>query len=201
MKNDDMIKMRLSENIKRYRKENNLTQTQLAEKLNYSDKSISKWERNEGIPDVIILSKLAKLYNIRIDDFFSDKIVDTKPKKKTKKLLISLISFTGVWVLATILFTILSIFSITLFEAWLVFVYAIPASLITLVVFANIWGNIIDKFFSVSLLLWGMVIPIVVSFNNVKLWLLFVAAAPVQILIVLWVSLLKNKNNIIRKNT
>jgi len=193
MKNDEKIKLRLSDNLKRYRKENNLTQNKLAVKLNYSDKSISKWERNEGIPDVIILSKLAKLYNISIDDFFSSQIVDTKPKRKAKKFLISCISFTGVWVLATILYSILTIFDVTSFETWLIFIYAIPVSLVTLVVFTNIWGNTFSKFLSVSLLLWGLVISIVVSFSNIRLWLLFVAAAPVQILIVLWTILLKNK--------
>ena len=193
MKNDEKIKLRLSNNLKRYRKENNLTQTQLAEKLNYSDKSISKWERNEGIPDVIILVKLAELYNISIDDFFSSQIVNTKPKRKANKFLISCISFTGVWVLATILYSILTIFGVTSFETWLIFIYAIPTSLVTLVVFTNIWGNTFSKFLSVSMLLWGLVISIVVSFSNIRLWLLFVAAAPVQILIVLWTILLKNK--------
>ena len=52
----------IAENLVYYRKKAQMTQLQLAEKLNYSDKSISKWERGEGVPDIFILAQLAKLY-------------------------------------------------------------------------------------------------------------------------------------------
>ena len=48
----------LSKNIIMYRKKNNLTQKQLADKLNYSDKVISKWERSESMPDIIAIDAL-----------------------------------------------------------------------------------------------------------------------------------------------
>ena len=61
---EEQIKENIAKNLIKYRKAHNLTQIQLAEKLNYSDKSISKWERQESIPDLVILSNIAKLYGI-----------------------------------------------------------------------------------------------------------------------------------------
>ena len=59
----------IAENLVYYRKKAKLTQSELAAKLNYSDKSISKWERAEGVPDIHILVQLAKLYGLSVNDF------------------------------------------------------------------------------------------------------------------------------------
>ena len=56
MLNENELKKIVTENLIYYRKINKLTQLQLAEKLNYSDKAISKWERGESLPDLYILS-------------------------------------------------------------------------------------------------------------------------------------------------
>lgn len=59
-------------NLVRLRKENQLTQLQLAEMLHYSDKAVSKWERGESLPDLAVMKQLADYYGIRIDDFLND---------------------------------------------------------------------------------------------------------------------------------
>ena len=70
--NDEMIKSMLGKNIGAYRKQQGLTQAGLAEKLNYSDKAISKWERGESIPDVLTLMQLAELFGVTVDDLLQD---------------------------------------------------------------------------------------------------------------------------------
>ena len=54
----------IAENITALRKSARLTQAELAEKLNYSDKAISKWERGDSVPDVLVLAELAELYGV-----------------------------------------------------------------------------------------------------------------------------------------
>ena len=56
---DDKLKKQIGANIASYRKRMRLTQAGLAEKLNYSDKAVSKWERGESAPDVQTLVQLA----------------------------------------------------------------------------------------------------------------------------------------------
>ena len=51
------------------RKKNNWTQAKLADKLNYSDKAISKWERAEAVPDIETLHALAELFGVTVDYF------------------------------------------------------------------------------------------------------------------------------------
>ena len=67
MLNENDFKKIVVENLIYYRKLNKLTQLQLAEKLNYSDKAISKWERAESIPDIIILKQIADLFGVTVD--------------------------------------------------------------------------------------------------------------------------------------
>ena len=62
--NDEKLRKQIGANISAYRKHFNMTQAGLAEKLNYSDKAISKWERGESVPDVITLAQIAELYEI-----------------------------------------------------------------------------------------------------------------------------------------
>ncbi len=58
------------ENIKRLRKEKNLTQETLAEFLGVSFQSISKWERGESYPDITILPAISSFFDVTIDDLF-----------------------------------------------------------------------------------------------------------------------------------
>ena len=60
----------LSGNIARYRKEQNLTQTELASKLGITYQAVSKWETEQSIPDTALLPNLAQALNISIDKLF-----------------------------------------------------------------------------------------------------------------------------------
>ena len=91
--NTDDIKEVIAENLLRFRTQANLTQAQLAELLNYSDKAVSKWERGESVPDIRVLMQIAGIYNITIDDLVSrPKEKEVKPvlHKRKKRLLITL---------------------------------------------------------------------------------------------------------------
>ncbi len=59
-------------NLRRLRHRKGLSQQQLAERLCFSDKTVSKWERAEGIPSIGVLYELAELFEVRIDDFFAE---------------------------------------------------------------------------------------------------------------------------------
>lgn len=86
--------MKLSEQIKKYRKENNLTQEQFASKLFVSKQAVSKWETDRSYPDINLLPQIAEMLNISIDELIGkkdtenstnnqEKIIEKKiPKKK-----------------------------------------------------------------------------------------------------------------------
>jgi len=89
----------------------------------------------------------------------------------------------------------LGIFAPNLTKSWLVFIYAIPLSLIDLVVFTKLWGNKWILFVAISLLSWSIPLAIYLSFDYDQLWLLFIVIIPLQILAILWFIPRKTKAN------
>ena len=79
--------MKLSERIKKYRQEHNLTQEQFATMLFVSKQAVSKWENDRGMPDVSLYPELAKILNVTVDELMGiDKKVETVQNSKEKKI-------------------------------------------------------------------------------------------------------------------
>ena len=171
MSEPEDIKDIIAENLLRFRTQANLTQAQLAELLNYSDKAVSKWERGESIPDIRVLMQIAGIYNIKLDDLVSrpaEKEVKPVLHKRKKRLLITLLSFALVWFIATGLFVILNYIPNLSYE-FLCFVCAAFVSSIVLTVFSVMWGNRITNAISCSLILWSLA-SMIFTFDNAFLF-------------------------------
>ena len=124
-RSEEQLRMQIAENIAYYRKQNGDTQAELAEKLNYSDKSVSKWERGDGTPDIYILAKIAALYKITVQDLLREKKV---PKASIRRILIYLLSIGLAWLVMTVVFCLSQITGVLEHSSWLLFIYAIPIS-------------------------------------------------------------------------
>ena len=68
------IKNNFARNVKDLRVSRKLSQIQLGEQLSYSSKTVSKWEKGEFLPDIIVLKMIADFFQIGVDDLISDKI-------------------------------------------------------------------------------------------------------------------------------
>lgn len=197
------LKNILAQNLVKLRKASNMTQSELAEKLSYSDKAVSKWERGESVPDIEILYEISKLYDVTIDELLSEevKINHTKKLKTKMRFIISLISTLLVWLIATIVFVFLVWHNPERERQWLVFIYAIPISSIVVLVFNCIWGNKMLNCLIVSILMWTIILSIfltVPKFDNS--YLIFLIAIPVQVIILCWFGLLVLKEKEIKLN-
>ena len=186
VRDDEKVKKTIAENIVRYRRECNLTQAELAEKIHYSDKSVSKWERGEGLPDVYILAQIAQLYGVTV----SNLIGEEEPPKKANPhfhIYVLLLSVALVFVLAAILFTAFTIAAVP-FPSWLFFLYAVPVSSIVCIVFTSLWWGILMQTLSITALIWsaGACIYLSIPIPIPNLSLIFVVCAAVQVLITLW---------------
>jgi transcriptional regulator with XRE-family HTH domain len=190
----------IAKNLVRLRQDANLTQLQLAEMLNYSDKAVSKWERGESVPDLRVLIQLANIYNIKVDDIISEqpeRVVKPKLNLGKKHILITMLAVGLVWFIATGIFAILYFISAIAQYAYLVFIIAPFVSSIVLTVFSALWGTRLTNAISCSLILWTLVVILhifLMVFTNMQnLWLFYCVAVPFQILIVLWFVLRKVK--------
>lgn len=198
MENNIEINRRIAKNLIHYRKAAGLTQAGLAEKINYSDKSISKWESGNGVPDIYTLIQLAELFGVSVDALIGDN-TPVNPKKKTIGLhwLIMLLSGGIIWLVATCFFVLMQLIARG-GPWWLAFVYAVPINAIVLLVYASIWHYRTLNFISVSTIIWMSItclfltVKIIAAANGLqdevdRLWLLFLLGIPLQVLEILWV--------------
>ena len=183
--NEEKLRECFARNLAHYRKLLGLTQTELAEKLNYSDKSISKWERGDGLPDLTVTVQLAEIFGLTPNDLLAE-----KPRKRLlttrNKTIITMLSIGLTWLVATVLFFFFEIILPNVYSWWLLYIFAIPTSAIIGIVFAAIWWKKIHIFISTSTLIWSVALCVMLTINLDKIYLIFIVAAVLQILTILW---------------
>ena len=199
------IKQNLADNIALYRKSLKLTQAELGEKLNYSDKAVSKWERAEAVPEIVVLKQLADFFNVKIDDLLQEPKLPKKPliNVNKKRLAIELWSTCIVWLAAVISYVLIGIIFPSVQNAWLAFIVAIPVNLIILLILTKVWDKNFITFFIVTLLIWTLIMAIylVLLYALVapppKLWYIFLIGIPLQGLLT-FLFIHKSANNVKR---
>lgn len=183
------IKDVIAKNLIKLRKQNKLTQAELSEKLNYSDKAVSRWESGEVTPDIETLNNIAEIYNVGITSLFNQNL-DVEAEKKINKreannrTAIILLAISFVWILATLVFIYSNIISGYVF--WKIFVYSVPATFLVAIIFIFVWKIRKWRFRCISAFFWTLLASFYVVFLDYNIWLVFLLGAPIQIAIVLW---------------
>ncbi len=195
MDNNTEISKNIAKNLIFYRKEAGFTQAELAEKINYSDKSISKWESGNGVPDVYTLMQMAELYGVTLNDLVGEgtPVLPTKERRGLRAGIMLLASGI-VWLVATCLYVLIRLIKPGE-DWWFLFLYAVFANAIVIIVFASIWKYRVVNFLAVSALIWtGMLcLHITLKFifqrfggDERPLWLLYILGVPLQVLEIMW---------------
>ena len=203
------LKAVIAANVADLRRRCGMTQQELAEKLNYTDKAISKWERGESIPDVLVLKSIADLFGVTVDYLLEEvhPVVVEADFEKRESLLkqqslrtrgfVTGMSILLVWLVATVLFMIFDIIPEGVNAHWIVFVYAVPASMILWLVMNSIWFDHRRNYVIISLLMWtvlGSVYVTIWQFAAYNAWIVFMLGIPGQAIIVMWSRLKQNGN-------
>ena len=184
------MKQIIANNIIQLRKQNKLTQAELAQRLNYSDKAISKWERGESIPDIEILKQISDMFGVTVDYLLTENAEQYKDKFKVKgqnksnQLTIALLGVSMVWLIATMIFVYANI-NLDL-SLWMAFIWAVPISCIVLWVFNNMWGKRVFEIYINSLFCWSLLTAVYLQFLSYNIWLVFFIGIPIQIVAILW---------------
>ena len=217
---DENVKYRIGSNIAAYRKRDGLTQATLAEKLNYSDKAVSKWERGESIPDVVTLMQMADLFGITVDELVCDpnalpensdsklekamtQVSEKALKRKANKNVIQALSSTLVWFVALFAFVILSSFDFLEQYSCLLFFVAIPANAIVLLSLRSAWHDFRWNQILITIIVWGSLLSIymvLLTVYNYNFWKIFLLGIPGQIAIFLWFRMFRPAKNTKKEN-
>lgn len=190
----------IAENIAELRRSAKLTQAELAEKLNYSDKAVSKWERGDSIPDVLVLAEIAELFSVSVDYFLrphdkSEKKPAIEAEKRRTHLAVALTACVSPYAIAVILFFVFGELYSSPEWLWKMFILPLPVVSVLAIVFSAIWvKNKIAVIASVSALLWSVLLTAYVFVYTVRLsWMIFVIGAPLQIIILIWLLVVSKR--------
>ena len=165
----EKLKYLIGANIAAYRKRSGLTQAGLAQKLNYSDKAVSKWERGESVPDVLTLAN--------------------------KNIILGLSSLL-VWFVALFVYVVLS--SLDIPNSWLAFFYAVPADAIVMLSLRSAWHDFRWNRVLISTIMWGVFLSIYMTLLillSVNVWRIFLLGIPGQLAILLWFRMFRQSRN------
>ena len=191
----DDLRVTIASNLAAFRKARHWTQAELAERINYSDKVISKWERGESTPDVVVLKQLANLYGVSVDRLLQTGEageIPPAPEKRSaedtageremshNQRLITLLSCLGVWFLALLSFVIVWALTRPRRILWQAFACALPASLIVLLVMNCLWGRRRNNRHIISALVWSALLCAFLMLPG-RLWMILLLGIPGQI--------------------
>lgn len=195
------LKLIIAKNIQKLRQEKGMTQLELAEKLNYSDKSVSKWERGESLPDIIVLKTVADVFEVTLD-YLVEEEHNGKPVNKEQRdknyrrncYIVTGISIFIVALIATLIYVILAMIFPGTHYPWLCYAYAVPAALVVWLVFNSIWFNPRKNFMIVSFLVWSLLLALYMTFyvSGFSILPIFLVGIPAQMIIWVWSRLRKN---------
>ena len=185
----------IAENILTLRKKNKYTQIELAEKINYSDKAVSRWEKAEVVPDIETLQRLAQVFNVSInymlEDHKSEESTSTKIKREINRVALVFFAIMSVWLIATIVFVYLQL--IYDFAFWQVFVWAVPATSIIGMISCEKWGKHKLSLMIASIFIWSVITSIYLQWLDLNLWLIFIIGVPLQCLVIVLKYMIPSK--------
>ena len=192
------LKEVVGNNLTELRKQKGLTQIELADKFNYSDKSISKWEKGDTLPDLETLNELCKFYGVSLDYLVSDgkkgdkkQYVVSRHRYNPNAIAITAILASILWFIATITYVYLMIQN--KINYWMVFLWAIPVTCIFLwIANKKYFENKIFTLILSTIFAWSLIVSVFLQcyfYVGQSIWPLFIVGIPLQVTIVLWATL------------
>ncbi len=182
------LKLVTAGNLIKLRTGRGLTQAELGAMLNYSDKTISKWERGEAIPDAYVLTQIAEIFGVTVDALLSppESWAPPEPEKGEERSysvrVIIAIAVLGVWTLALSAFVALWLAHII---CWQIFVVALPVSILTYLVLICVFDRRKHLKYVVAAFVLSLFLMIYLLFWNANPWQIFLVAVLAEALVFL----------------
>ncbi|MBQ8719998.1 MAG: helix-turn-helix transcriptional regulator [Clostridia bacterium] len=184
------VKPTISKNLAFFRRQMGLTQAQLAEKLNYSDKAISRWEHGDTLPDINVMCQLCDFYGIDMNTLVSED-AELAPQPHTVgkpfiyKLCIMLLTVSVIWLLAVVAFTYYGMIGGS--YEWLLFIWALPVTALSVGWYAKRIFHPFVRFITNTFLNWTLILAVFLTFmrGGYNVWSLFLVGIPIQAIIIL----------------
>ncbi len=184
-------------NLTELRRARGWTQAELAEMINYSDKSVSKWERGDGLPDLKVITRLASLYGVSLDTLVTEKTPEELKQTQQPKgqlalrIITELLAFSVVYLAATVIYFLAAVNGAT---PWTLFIWPLPIAFGLLTFFNYSWKYTVCAIVFASLFVWTLLTALYLQLLSLNLWALFLIGVPAQAAIVLFSQYKRKKN-------
>lgn len=191
------VKQIITDNLIALRKSRNLTQQDVANYLNYTDKAVSRWETGESLPDISVLEKLADYYGVDFEYLIKthdEPVKPVNPATNHIKVAVFLLFAVCCFTLATIAY----VYSIVINNRyyWVAFIWALPVSFLIGFILSNRWWNKILTASFLSATVWTLILSVylqLIFWNVTDVWALFLLGVPIQLIIILLLYIRKDK--------
>lgn len=188
------LKLIVASKLIKLRQNAGMTQAELGEKLNYSDKTVSKWERGESLPDAFVLMQIAELFDTTVDGLLSEQEPWQDPVRKEREqekanqpkfssTVVTMVAVAGIWTMAVLLFVVAWVAFNS--PEWLIFATAVPITLVTILVLNSVWNKGRHNMIIVMLLVACVVTLVYLYLLPFHPWQIFLVLAPAEVLVVL----------------
>ena len=188
------MKLVVASKLIKLRQAAGMTQAELGEKLSYSDKTVSKWERGESMPDVYVMSQIAQIYGVTVDWLISgqepwqDPVVREREEEKAaaptfSSSVVTMVAVAGIWTMAVLMYVIL--WMTMDIHVWLIFATAVPLTIITVLVLNSIWNHGRHNMILVMLLVACVIALVYLYLLPFNPWQIFIVLVPAEILVAL----------------
>lgn len=196
------LKLTVGKNLSALRKKHKLTQIELAEKFNYSDKAVSKWEQGSTLPDLDTLKQLCDFYGVTIDYLTQPENIKNPhyDMNKEKFLLANHITMTCLLssimlIIAVIIFVYPFVFLHSNQAYWPIFIWTVAATALV-IFFCNLrwFKSKIANFVVWTLFAWSLLVAthmhlLFFTSGYYNVWMIYLIGIPVQSTLVLWLIL------------
>ena len=182
---EQTLRRTIGKNIALYRKAHGDTQAALGQKLCYSDKAVSKWERGESAPDVYVLSRIAELYGVSVGVL----IGEAQPELQASPymhLVVFLCSVALTFVIGTVLIVAFEIVNVA-FNTWLFLLYAAALSALEAVIFTSLWWDLWRQLAAWSALIWLGGLTVLFTVAGIVAAKSLMIGAALQVLMTFWI--------------
>lgn len=196
---NESLSLIIAKHLSTLRKAKGLTQGEVAERFNYSDKSISKWEKGDSLPDIGVLKDLADFYEVSLDFLVSEHSEETLKEKAIhsptslfkEKLILTMLGICTVISIFCIAEVILRINPINPWRSFELYFWLPAASFLTLIVFSQRWHWTTTKLIAAICFVWFLCLALYLELGydlgdkGWQCWFVLLTPIPITIAIAL----------------
>ena len=144
---------------------------------------------------MVVLKQLSDLFEVSVDYMLTEEhetVVPVSRRKRRNRKMITGISAMTVWLIGCILYFTLDFVEKAAEGSWLIFLAAVPATCIVLLVFSALWWGKKLLFTTISVLIWSLLafVYLLVLFTlSLNIWPIFIIGVPAQVIVFLWAGM------------